>query len=185
MYPHFLTIPLPSIVQSRLATFCYGLPQVRWVEEDNFHLTLRYFGPLADHTVAGIQERLKNLFFPPFSLVLQGINHSHTKSNRGTIWVGITDNSNLIALKKEMNRHLRDLHLPPEERSFHPHIILGFYERLNPKRLGEYLTMYADYQSLPIEVTRCLLIRSLQTPKRVIYEVVEEYAATQLPTGED
>ena len=103
---------------------------------------------------------------------------SHTSSP-------ILSHINLNSLRKEINRHLRDLHFLQEERSFLPHVIMGYYEQLNPERLGDYLTSHADYQSEPIEVTSFALIRSIQTPKRTIYEVVEEYFASSLATGED
>lgn len=185
MHPHFLAIPLPSSARSRLASFCYGLPQVRWIEEDNLHLTLRYFGPLPDPIVANIHERLEKIFFLSFSLILQGAGHFHSKVNRGVIWIGVAENLHLISLKKEVDRLLRGLDVPPENRLFHPHVTLGHYERLNPQKLGEYLATYADYQSLPIEVKSCLLMRSLQTPKRMIYETVEHYHASLPATGED
>jgi 2'-5' RNA ligase len=185
MHPHFLALPLPSETRSRLASFCYGLPQVRWVEEENFHLTLRHFGPLAELAVSSIHEHLLNLFFPPIPLVLQGFSHFHAKGNRGTIWVGVADNPQLTSLKKEIDRHLRELHLPKDEHPFHPHITLGHYDRLNPQRFGDYLTEHADYQSLPLEINRCLLMRSMQTPKHIIYETVAEYSASPQATGDD
>lgn len=184
MYPHFIAIPFPKHVQSRLASLCYGLPQVRWVEEENFHLTLRHFGPLSDTCLANIQEHLATLFFSPFSLVLQGVDHFHSKGKRGVIWIGVKESSALHSLKKEINRQLRDLALPPDEH-FHSHVTLGYYERLNPQRLGDYLLSLADYQSEPIEVTSCLLMRSQQTPQRVIYQIIDEFLAFPKITGED
>lgn len=185
MHSHFLIIPLPFKVRARLASFCYGLPQVRWIEEENLHLILRSFGPLPDNAASSIHECLSTLFFTSFSLVLRGMDHFYSKGNRGIIWIGLTDNPQLNALRKEINRHLRNLPFLPEERSFMPHVILGYYDRLNPQRLGDYLMAHADYQSEPIEVTSCVLIRAIQTPKRTIYEVMEEYFASSLATGED
>jgi 2'-5' RNA ligase len=184
MHSYFLAIPLPAAIRSRLTSFCYGLPQVRWVEEENFHLTIRYLGPLADSAVANIHDCLQNLFFQPFPLTLQGIDHFHSKGKRGSIWMGVAENPHLNLLRKNIDRHLRTLNLTITER-FHPHIILGYYERLNQQRLGDYLAAHADYQSLPIEVTYYLLMRSLHTPKRTIYETIHHYAATRLATGEN
>lgn len=183
--PHyFLSIPLPVATRSRLAALCYGLPLVHWVEEENFHLTLRHFGPLSDQMLSNIQDHLENVFFHAFSLVLQGVGHFHTKSNRGLIWIGIADNRCLAHLRKEIDRQLKDLQLPQEEGPFHPHITLGYYDRLNPNRLGDYLTTHADYQSWPIEVSSFILMRSLQTPKHMINDTIEEYPASQLHMDE-
>lgn len=183
---YFLAIFLPTDIQDKLAALCYGLPYVRWIEKGNFHLTVRYFGPLSDFKAAEISECLKEFFFAPFPLTLKGLGYLQNKGRRGgTIWIGVEPYSPLIALRKECKRLLRDLYLPSEERPFHPHITLGYDEGLNSERLNDYLVEHSCYQPQCIEVTNCLLLRSLQTPKRIIYEVIEEYPASQLATGED
>lgn len=185
MHPYFLAIPLPRQIRLRLASFCYGLPQVRWVEEENFHLTLRHLGIHSSDRLIEIQELLRPIFFHPFSLVLQGIGHSHSKGNRGVIWIGVDDHPQLSLLKKEINQHLRGLILPQEERS-QLHVTLGSYSaRLNPQRLGDYLSSLADYQSEPIEVTEFQLMRAQQTPKRIFYDTIELYSASLHTTCDD
>ena len=184
MYHYALIIPLPDQIRTRLASFCYGLPQVHWVENENFHLTLRFFGPLSDMHLAEIQERLKLLFYTPFSIVLQGFGYHHVKKDRGSIWIGIVDQSKLLILKKEINSQLRGLSLPTAESSV-PHITLGHCDRINPHKLGDYLTANNVYQSEPIEIRNCSLIRIQHTPKRVIYQIVEDYPASQPTTGID
>lgn len=184
MNPYFLVIPLPPIAQTRLASLCYGLPQVRWTEEDHFHVILRQFGPLADHRIAEIREKLEHLFFHPFPLVLQGMNTSQSKGKRGIIWVGVIESIHLSTLKKEINRQLSGLQFPQEERS-ELRVSLGYFDRINPERFGDYLSAHAGYQSLPIHATKLLLVRSIQTPKRIIYETIEEYHASPFQQGED
>ncbi len=184
MQSYFLAVPLPQHIRSRVTGFCYGLPNVHWVEEENLHITLRFLGPLNDSALADIHERLNSIFFSPFSLILQGAGHFHSKSNRGVIWIGVAENPHLFSLKKEINNQLRSLILPSEE-SFQPHLTLGYYERLNPQRLGDYLMALTDYQSEPIEIDHCILMRSQQTPKRMIYEILESYEASPHATGED
>ncbi len=170
MHPHYLALPLPFAIRSRLASFCYGLPQIDWVEEENFHLMLRNFGLLSDLPIREIQDRLRDLFFHPFPIVLQGIYHSFSKENRGKIWVGIVDNPALLSLKKQIESLLRGLELPTENRTFQPHITLGYYERINIQKLGEYLNVHADYQSESIEIINCVLLRAQHTSKRIYYK---------------
>jgi RNA 2',3'-cyclic 3'-phosphodiesterase len=184
MHVHFIAVPLPRVVQSRLASLCYGLPQVRWVDEENLHLTLRYLGSLTDAQVSEIQEDLKSLFFHPFTLKLKGLGHFRSRSH-GVIWAGIEEHPGLLALKKEIDAHLRKFTLPPDDRPFHPHITLGRYDRLNIEKLADYLDAHSNYQSDIFEVTHCHLLRTQQTPKRVFYPIVESYAASQLESGDD
>jgi RNA 2',3'-cyclic 3'-phosphodiesterase len=181
---YFLSIPLPKSIRTRLASLCYGLPEVQWVEEENFHLTLRYFGLLSSSALEDIREGLKSVFFSPFSIVLQSIGHFHSRGKQGVIWVGIMDNPSLFSLKKEINQQLRNFKLLPEER-FQPHITLGRYKNINPQKLGDYFIARADFQSEPIEVINCLLMLSQSTPKRMIYQTIESYPAMLPSTGQD
>lgn len=185
MLPHFFALPLPLKIRKELVTFCYGLPLIRWVELENFHLTLRYFGPLPDHIVTQIQERLKFIFFQNFSLVLHRFGCFNTKGNRGAIWIGVEENHHLSALKKEIDYHLQDLKLPKEEHSFYPHVTLGRYEHLNLQKLGDYLSAHSDYRSESFDVNSCLLMTSHQTPKHLYYTIVDQIAASTPATGED
>lgn len=185
MFSYFLALSLPLSIRSRLASFCYGLPQVRWIEEENFHLTLRYFGPLSNIQLEEIQSHLEQLFFHPFFLTLKGVGYFRSRDH-GVIWMGTEENVSLLSLKKELDLSLKKIFLPTEDRRpFHPHITLGRYERLNMERLGEYLTQYADYQSEPIEINTCYLMKTQQTPKRVFYEIIQEYQASPFHIGED
>ncbi|WP_068467380.1 RNA 2',3'-cyclic phosphodiesterase [Candidatus Protochlamydia phocaeensis] len=185
MQSYFLALDFPSTVKSRLASLCYGLPQVHWKEENNFHLILRHLGSLSAAELVEIKDRLAHLFFLPFSLTLQGVGHFHSKSDRGTIWIGIQPNASLMTLKREIDRLLKGLPIQPEKISFQPHIILGYYDRLNPQKLGDYLMAHADYYSVPIEITSCTLFCSRQTSKHTIDETLEHYLASKVETGED
>lgn len=183
--PYFLALPLPSSIRSQLARLCYGLPQVRWVLEENLHLTLRYLGPLSSSQILDVQEHLKFLFFHPFLLKLEGIGHFHSKGRHGVIWVGTRENAFLSSLKKNIDLLLRELSLPTDHRPFHPHVTLGRYERLHPNKLHDYLLAQADYQSEETLINSCHLLQSRQTPKHVIYEKIDEYFATKPEAGED
>lgn len=185
MDSYLLAIRLPHVIQARLAAICFGLPQVQWVEEGNFHLTLRHFPHLNSHILRNITEQLTDIFFQSFPIVLQGVGHFHTKGNRGSIWIGIVENLHLVEMRKEIDRLLRTLCLEAEEYSFHPHVTLGYYDQLNPKRLGDFLTTYADFASLPFEISKCSLMRALKTPKHMIYEIVQDFASAEKATGQD
>jgi len=177
MFPYFLALPLPSLIRQQLALLCYGLPNVRWVEEENFHLTLRYLGPLTNSEEEKIKSYLTQLFFRPFFIQLQRIGHFHSKKDQGVLWVGIQSSPPLIELKKRIDRALQPLKLPKDDRGFQPHVTLGRYQTLNKNRLEDYLLSHLNYESSLIEINQCILFRSHQTPKHLIYESIETYSS--------
>src|SRR5690349_2947881 len=102
MFPHFIALPLPTDLRKRLASFCYGIPQVKWLEEENFNLVIRYFGPINEIAILDIRENLKNLFFHPLTITLQGITHNYSKKSGGIISIGIVPNPQILLLRKEI-----------------------------------------------------------------------------------
>ncbi|HET6224144.1 MAG TPA: 2'-5' RNA ligase family protein, partial [Dongiaceae bacterium] len=40
----FVALSLPEDVRWQLSLLCSGLPNVRWVPPENFHITLRFIG---------------------------------------------------------------------------------------------------------------------------------------------
>lgn len=185
MHPHSLALCLPPSIRSQLARLCYGIPHVQWAEQENFHIKLRSFGPLSDRDAALISECLATLFFVKIPLILKGVGHFHQKGNRGSLWVGVENSTELSALKKQIDQLLRNLSLRPEEHAFLPHVTLGRYDHLHPQKLGDYLMAHADYQSERFDVSCCQLLTSHQTPKHLHYKVVEEFNAECAATGED
>lgn len=178
MDSYFIAISLPVSVRTRLASLCFGLPSVHWHDEENFHLGLRYLGPLTSLQLEDIQNCLQDLFFHPFQIALQGITfQKSSKNHRGTIQVQISPNPDLEVLKKEIDSLIKGLNLPKEERPYSPHVTLGHYEKLDPERSADYLHANGDFTSPSFEISECLLLRIHQTPKRTYYEVINRYEA--------
>lgn len=180
MQPRFVALPIPSATRSRLSSLCCGIPQVQWVEEENFYLILKHLGFLSDIDVGEVRDALHSLFFHPFSFVLEGVCHSHVKGKRSKIWVGVHENLHLNDLRKEIDRLLKPFadSILAEDRSFSPHVTIGYYDKVNPAKLADYLANFTYFQSEPIAATSCVLLTAIQTPKRMIHKIEEIYSAS-------
>src|SRR5438477_11155841 len=58
----FTGLEIPSDVGKALATLRGGLPGARWIDPDNYHLTLRFIGDVDDavaHEVASLLDRVR------------------------------------------------------------------------------------------------------------------------------
>ncbi len=180
MVSYLIAIDFPTSTKRQLASFCYGLPAVHWIEEENFYLILRYIGPVNDQILVDIKESLAHVSFLPFSIQLQGVEHSYSKRGEKILWVGISPHPSLINLKKEVDKALKNLKIAPNEHPFKPYIAIGRYEHLNPDRLGEYLSLHSLYRSESIEVS-CFTLFCIQvTPKRTIYQEIKQYPSNSL-----
>ncbi|MBS4164436.1 hypothetical protein PRO82_001764 [Candidatus Protochlamydia amoebophila] len=184
MNSYILAINIPSSVQRHLAQICYGIPNVNWLDSNDFYLQLRSFGQLSLEKLEEIQKCLNSLFFNSFSLQLKEIGHDHFKSQQGTIWVGANPLLELIELKNQINKLLKELKLLPERHS-NLKVFLGHYYKVHSDRLLEYLMNHFLFQTPFFTATKCSLLLIKTTTKRTFMEVIEEYEAASPATGED
>ncbi|EQA64729.1 2'-5' RNA ligase-like protein [Leptospira alexanderi serovar Manhao 3 str. L 60] len=69
----FLGISIPEEVKEQLTSICYGLPDVRWVLRENFHITLVFLGDQSNEQVDTLSEFCSQISFPEFDLNLQSV----------------------------------------------------------------------------------------------------------------
>lgn len=171
----FVGIGFPPALKLRLSLLCAGLPGARWVDPDNFHLTLRFIGETGEDVAADIDAALARVKARRFSLQLAGIGLFASGERARTLWVGIERHPDLVALRDKVEQALIRTGLPPEPRKFAPHVTLA---RLNnPPRdpLHDFLAAHALFRTDPLPVEGFHLIASFPTKSGAIYEDQAEY----------
>lgn len=146
----------------------------RWQDEDQLHLTLRFFGEVEAREAENLVEALAAVRAAPFSLALRGVGHFERKGKIHTLWAGLAPSEQLAALQRHVESAARRAGLPPETRRFAPHITLA---RLN-RASGPVLPFLAAYGALagepwPVEVFD--LMESTLTPAGAEYQTVRRY----------
>jgi 2'-5' RNA ligase len=171
----FVGIGFPPALKLRLSLLCAGLPGARWVEPDNFHLTLRFIGETGEDAAADIDAALMRVKARRFSLQLSGIGLFASGERPRTLWVGVERHPELVALRDKVEQALIRSGLPPEPRKFAPHVTLA---RLNnPPRdpLHDFLAAHALFRADPLPVEDFRLVASYPTKAGAIYEDQAEY----------
>ena len=69
----FVALELPEPVRNRLAGLCNGIPDVRWVDPHNMHLTLRFIGEAEEPLLPEIDAVLSAVRCSGFRLALKHI----------------------------------------------------------------------------------------------------------------
>jgi RNA 2',3'-cyclic 3'-phosphodiesterase len=152
-----LEIP-PSIAQS-LAMMRGGLPGARWIDPENYHLTLRFIGDIDDALARDIVGLLGRVQRAPFALRLDGLASFGGRKPRAVV-AAVTANQSLIELQAEQERLLQRLGLEPEGRKYTPHITLARLRETSSRQVADYLSTRGHYRSLPFDVTRFVLFSS-------------------------
>ena len=102
-----------------------GVP-LRWTEELNLHLTLKFIGEVAAPVAARVGAALDALpSVPPFRLRLRGFGKFPAGDGLNVLWAGVEESPELRAMFCGMEDALAPLGIGRDTRPFHPHVTLG------------------------------------------------------------
>lgn len=127
----FVALNLPKKERDRIQRAARVLREgeipVRWVDPDNFHITLKFLGEVRPERIAAIEEALGRVgdSTAPFTLGLRGFGAFPTIRKPRVIWLGVEASPELRCLKQDVEWALSDCGFEPETRAFHPHVTLG------------------------------------------------------------
>ena len=71
----FVALAMPEAVSEKLSSLLHGVPDARWVDPENFHLTLRFIGEVDGGVAEEIVGSLSRIRVPSFTLELAGLGH--------------------------------------------------------------------------------------------------------------
>lgn len=158
----FTALEIPRNVALSLSLLRGGLPGARWIDVENYHITLRFMGDIDGRTADEIVDRLDRIDRPEFQLSLSGIGSFGSKKPH-SIWAGVTPHPQMTALQGEIERICQRVGLPPDPRKFTPHVTLA---RLKSSRLDDvvhYLSGRGNFQTAPFFVPRFVLMSSKES----------------------
>ncbi len=101
--------------------------KVKWVEEHNMHITLKFLGDTAEGDIPAIIGTLKPIAerHKSFFITARSIGTFGGKKNPRVIWVGLEETGVLEKISLEIDTALNELGFERETRKFSPHLTLG------------------------------------------------------------
>jgi len=170
----FTALEIPRGVAASLAVMRGGLPGARWIDPQNYHLTLRFIGDIDDALARDIAGLLGRVRRPPFELRLDGLSSFGGRKPRAVI-AAATPVAPLIELQAEHERLLQRLGLEPDGRKFTPHVTLARLRESSSRQVADYLAARGYYRSAPFEVSRFVLYSSRSSVGGGPYVVEADY----------
>jgi 2'-5' RNA ligase len=155
----FTALEIPAQVGQSLAMMRGGLPGARWIDPENYHLTLRFIGDIDDALAREIAGMLGRVQRPPFTMRLDGLSSFGGRKPRALV-ANAVPAAPLMELQAEHERLLQRLGLEPEGRKYTPHVTLARLRDSSSMQVADYLGMRAHYRSAPFEVSRFVLFSS-------------------------
>ncbi|MBE3581709.1 MAG: RNA 2',3'-cyclic phosphodiesterase [Thermoanaerobacteraceae bacterium] len=179
----FVAITLSGELNSRLASLQDELrtcgADVKWVERENLHLTLKFLGEVEPAQALQMVPRLRQDTEGYGELVLhfKGIGVFPAWSRPRVIWVGLDPNPSLMDLHRRVEGALLPLGFGSEP--FTPHLTLGrLRSRANWTQLEQRLRLCQGENWGEERVKEIVLMQSHLTPRGPRYEVLETFTLT-------
>ena len=155
----FTALEIPRDAALSLSLLRGGLPGARWVDVENFHLTLRFIGDVEGHVADEVANALDRVRRPTFNLALSGVGQFGGKKPP-SIWAGVAASPDLFALQAEIERICQRLGLPADPRKFTPHVTLARLKNASPEAVANYLSARGNFSTMPFRVGRFVLMSS-------------------------
>lgn len=172
----FVALDLPDFVRADLGQLIGNLPDTRWLEPDQLHLTLRFIGEVDGGTARDIEEALAVVPSVPFELRLKGLGVFPPRGEPRVLWVGIEDAGEVKALKRRIDAALADVGLPRDTRKFHPHVTLARFRQPPPHgRFASYLARHSLYRGEAFWVGGFSLYSSFLRPEGALHRIEASY----------
>lgn len=155
----FTGIEIPSQIAQGLSMLRGGLPEARWIDPENYHITLRFIGDVDGAMGRDVMQMLGGVRRAPFEITLDRLDQFGGRKPRA-VFAGATPIAALIELQAEHERILQRLGLPPESRKFSPHVTLARLRETSAHQVADYLSSRAPLRSSPFPVSRFVLFSS-------------------------
>ena len=182
----FLAIDAPDDVRKLLVRVQEALRRadadVKWVEEENLHLSLKFLGDVSEDQVARLKELLAGeaARWPAMQLTYAGIGTFPDHGLPRVVWAGATgDLEKLAGLAAAVERAAGQVGVPGEGRPFVAHLTLG---RVKSGRSAKRLQLEIENQRrVPLGgdlVREFVLYQSTLTPSGPVYEALARFPLT-------
>ena len=152
---------------------------VKAVEEENIHITLKFLGEIPEERTARVAKLVEGVAFRPFTLDFRGVGVFPSPSRPSVVWAGVAgDAPEMLAVFTELERGLTALGFEPERRPFQPHVTLcRVRSGRNRAQLAEAVRDMEDEEFGPQRVEHIRLKRSTLTRNGPIYAEVAQSKA--------
>jgi len=155
----FTGLEIPEDVAQPLAMLRGGLPGARWIDPENYHVTLRFIGDVDDvvaHEVASMLGRVRR---GAFALRVEELKSFGGRKPRAIV-ATLGPVQAVMELQAEHERLMQRVGLEPEGRKYIPHVTLARLRDSSSRQVADYLSLRAPLHSPLFTVSRFVLFSS-------------------------
>lgn len=177
----FTALEIPRNAAMSLSLLRGGLPGARWIDVENYHITLRFIGDVDGRTADEVVDRLDRIERPEFQLQLTGTGAFGSRKPH-SVFAGVSTPPELFQLQAEIERICQRVGLPADPRKFTPHVTLARLRSSRVEDVVTYLSGRGGFMTNPFTVSRFVLLSSRDSVGGGPY-LTEEVFSLREPRG--
>ena len=174
MHRLFVAIRPPGDIRDLLVDAMEDSPELRWVGDEQLHLTLRFVGEVERPQANDLAAALAKVRFDRFALRVDSVGR-FDRRNGGALWAGVEPKAPVAALAAKVERTCQDVGIAPERRAFHPHVTLARWKGRSSRAADHFVERTRGLSSPPFAVDRFILFESHLSRHGPLYETVADY----------
>lgn len=173
----FFALPLEPQLRAQLVhwqqLWSKTVTNVKWVKEENLHLTLKFLGETHANQLELITSSARAALagYPPFTLHVNGAGVFPNMRRARVLWVGLEDSKGqLFRLQQQLDKRLADVGFPLDSMPFTPHLTLGRLRQPSQVALPVF-----PVENLVVSVSHINLYESTLTPQGPLHETLATF----------
>ena len=151
---------------------------VKWVNENQMHLTLKFLGNIEEIKVQEVSRALESIIkdFKKFTISFSKIGAFPNINKPRVVWVAIDEGKGTLKLLADkIESRLEKIGFEKEKREFKAHLTLGRVKSLkNISQLTEVIQKTGFQSQDKIKISALILFQSTLAPKGAIYAPLAE-----------
>jgi 2'-5' RNA ligase len=170
----FTGLEIPREVGASLSLLRGGLPGARWIDPDNYHITLRFIGDIDDRLAQDIALLLDGMRRRSFEVRFGALQAFGGRKPRAIV-ATVEPVQPLLELQAEHERLMQRLGLEPEGRKFTPHVTLARLRDSSSIDVADYLSARGPIFGSSFRVSRFVLFSAKASVGGGPYVVEADY----------
>ena len=165
-----------SIYRELIAKLSYE--NLRFVEPEKLHLTLRFLGDTEENKIPDIDRLMKKSAeaSKAFTLNIKNAGVFGSSYNPRVIWFGIDHNEDLTHLHTRIETKMTKVGFFPDRQNFVPHLTLSRVKQLKDLKLFQKIIgEFREKEIMRQDVTEFSLIESILMKEGPIYNTLNSY----------
>ncbi|MBE0646372.1 MAG: RNA 2',3'-cyclic phosphodiesterase [Bacteroidales bacterium] len=152
--------------------------KIKWVEEENLHITLKFFGETSEARIPDICRVVNSVAaeLPQFSFNYEGLGVFGSSYNPRVIWAGIRPYDQVSQMIMTLKHELATIGFPADRQNPVPHLTLGRIRSLQDRvAFQKDLDSKKKISSGPMKAEKIVLFESILQPTGPKYLVIDSF----------